>query len=136
MRKKRGLGAGKINAPGGKVEPGETVREAAVRETEEELGVVPLNPEAWAELHFQFADGYSLHCMVYVATEFTGEAIETEEAVPLWTPVNAIPYAEMWADDVHWLPRVLAGERLIGWFEFDGDEMQSMRLEQVEQIPA
>ena len=37
IRKKRGLGAGKINGPGGKLDPGETPLQAAIRETEEEL---------------------------------------------------------------------------------------------------
>ncbi|MEM9057182.1 MAG: NUDIX domain-containing protein, partial [Pseudomonadota bacterium] len=35
IHKKRGLGAGKINGPGGRVEPGETVQECAVREVRE-----------------------------------------------------------------------------------------------------
>ena len=37
-----GLGAGKINAPGGKLEAGETALAAAIRETQEEIGVTPL----------------------------------------------------------------------------------------------
>ena len=37
--KKRGFGMGKINCAGGKVESGETVREAAIRETFEEVGI-------------------------------------------------------------------------------------------------
>ena len=36
--KKRGFGAGKWNGFGGKVEPGETIVEAAVREVKEECG--------------------------------------------------------------------------------------------------
>ena len=52
MRKKRGFGAGKINAPGGKIDPGETPLDAAVRETFEELGVSPLGAEQRGELHF------------------------------------------------------------------------------------
>ena len=44
---------------------------------------------------------------------------------------GAIPYDEMWADDRHWLPEMLAGRRFRAWFEFDGDRMLSrdVRLE-------
>ena len=70
IRKKRGLGAGKINGPGGKIEPGETALEAAIRETQEEIGVRPLAVEERGVLHFQFTDGYSLHCTVFVAHDF------------------------------------------------------------------
>ena len=38
--KKRGFGVGKWNGFGGKLEPGETVVEAAARELEEESGLV------------------------------------------------------------------------------------------------
>lgn len=121
--KKRGLGAGKINAPGGRIEPGESALAAAIRETQEELGVTPLGIDQRGELHFQFADGYALHCTVFVASDCLGEAIETDEAVPRWTPLNAIPYHEMWADDIHWLPGVIAGKKFRAFFHFDGDAM-------------
>ncbi len=38
IHKKRGLGKGKINGPGGRLEAGETPVQAAVRETREEVG--------------------------------------------------------------------------------------------------
>ena len=41
IHKKRGLGAGKINGPGGRLEPGETPLACAIREVEEELCVTP-----------------------------------------------------------------------------------------------
>ena len=44
IRKKRGLGAGKINGPGGKIDPGESSLDCAVRETQEELGVTAFDP--------------------------------------------------------------------------------------------
>jgi 8-oxo-dGTP diphosphatase len=128
IRKKRGLGAGKINGPGGRIEPGEEPHECAVRETSEEVGLTPLNVQNRGELHFQFADGYSLHCAVFVAHEFTGELIETDEALPIWTPLDSIPYDEMWADDIHWLPGVIAGGTFRGYFHFDGEKMLSKHL--------
>ena len=41
IRKKRGLGAGKINGPGGRLEAGETPEQCAIRETHEEVGIDP-----------------------------------------------------------------------------------------------
>ena len=56
--KKTGFGAGLINCPGGKLEPGETAAEAVVREFAEETGMTlavgDLKPAA--ELVFHFPD--------------------------------------------------------------------------------
>lgn len=123
IRKKRGLGAGKINGPGGKLEPGETIDACAIREVQEELGITPVNPKPLGELRFQFTDGYSIHVHVFVASDYTGQPTETDEAIPLWFTTTAIPYQEMWADDEIWLPRVLAGEVVSGRFVFKGDVM-------------
>jgi 8-oxo-dGTP diphosphatase len=128
IRKKRGLGAGKINGPGGRLEKGESLAECAVREVQEELGITPIDPKPRGELRFQFLDGYSIHVHVFTADAHRGEAQETAEAIPLWTPMAAIPYAEMWADDILWLPRVLAGETVSGYFVFDGDSMLDQLL--------
>lgn len=123
IRKKRGLGAGKINGPGGRIDPGETPVECAVREVEEELRVTPVDPRLRGELSFQFLDGYSIHAYVFLARDCIGEPTETDEAIPLWTPVDRIPYDEMWADDRLWVPRLLAGGCFEGRFVFDRDVM-------------
>lgn len=128
IHKKRGLGRGLYNAPGGRVEGDETILECAVRETREEVHVTPRELEESGELRFQFADGHTLHVHVYVARHHEGEPRETEEAIPEWTPVDAIPYDEMWEDDKHWIPHMLEGRRFDGRFVFDGDEMVDMEL--------
>ncbi|HWL84728.1 MAG TPA: YbaK/EbsC family protein [Polyangiaceae bacterium] len=128
IRKKRGLGAGKINAPGGRLEPGETPADAALRETREEVGVVPLGIREWGELRFQFTDGYKLLCHVFSADGCEGETVETDEALPLWTPLGAIPYEEMWADDRIWLPLMLSGRRFSLRSIFDGDRMVDVEI--------
>ncbi len=129
IRKKRGLGAGKINGPGGKIEPGETPVESAVRETFEELGVTPLDPRQVGELSFEFRDGLRLHCTVFLARNFAGEAGETAEAIPRWTHIDAIPYDEMWEDDRYWLPLLIADQRFRARFTFDGERLLDHRVE-------
>ena len=129
IRKKRGLGAGKVNGPGGRIEAGETPRQGAVREVEEELHVTPTGLSRRGELRFQFVDGYSIHVHVFSATDCRGEAEETDEAIPLWTDLGEIPYHEMWADDRIWLPLMLAGKEFSGRFVFDGDAMLDHDIE-------
>lgn len=128
IEKKRGLGAGKINGPGGKIDPGETPLESVIRESQEELHITPLAPEKMGELWFSMSDCPDILCHVYRASDFTGEPTETDEAVPVWTDVNEIPYHRMWEDDRHWLPLVLAGTGFHGKFVFEGEAMQWMDM--------
>ena len=129
IRKKRGLGAGKINGPGGRLEPGETPEACAVREVEEELRVTPLDLSHQGEHRFQFVDGYSIHVHVFRATGMRGDPAETDEAIPLWCPVDDLPFDEMWEDDRLWLPHALAGRKVEGRYIFDGDRMVDHALE-------
>lgn len=129
IRKKRGLGAGKINGPGGRVDPGESPLAAARREVEEELEITPLGMSMRGEHRFQFIDGYSIHVFVYAAESYRGEPTETAEAVPLWTPVDAVPYDEMWEDDRIWLPLLFERRRFAGRYLFDGDRMLDHEIE-------
>lgn len=130
IRKLRGLGAGKINGPGGRIEPGETRRDCAQREVEEELRITPTGLEQRGELRFQFTDGHSIHAFVFVASGYIGEPRTTDEAVPIWTHRDAVPYDEMWADDRLWFPVLLAGKCFKGRFVFHGDHMLAHELVQ------
>jgi 8-oxo-dGTP diphosphatase len=129
IRKKRGLGAGKINGPGGRLEPGETPAQAAVREVQEELRVTPLGIEERGTLFFQFTDGYTLKAHVFIAQDHEGTPTETDKAAPLWFRRDALPFDEMWADDRLWLPLLLAGKRFCGRFVFRGDAMLDHAIE-------
>jgi len=129
IRKKRGLGSGKINGPGGRLEPGETALQAAIRETQEEVGVTPTGMEQIGEMHFHFLDGYKLHVTVFAASGCYGNLIETDEADPIWTDMDKIPYNEMWQDDPHWMPLLLERKQFCGFFVFDGDKLLSYRMQ-------
>lgn len=130
IEKKRGFGSGKINGPGGRLEPGETPDEAAVREVQEELCITPLDSRKMGELYFQFTDGLTIHGFVYTATEFSGTPTETDEAVPVWHPVDDIPYHRMWADDRFWMPLMLNGQTFDARFVFEEETIldQSVTL--------
>lgn len=129
IRKKRGLGAGKMNAPGGRIEPNETRLEGALRELREELGVGATGVVEYGELAFQFCDGYALLCHVFRADLCVGTPIETDEATPHWCALDALPFDEMWADDRLWIPLLLERKTFRGRFIFDQDAMLDHRLE-------
>lgn len=128
IHKKRGLGAGKINGPGGRLDDGETPFECAVREVEEELRISPSGVDEVGELQFQFVDGYSIHVWVFRASGFAGTPEETDEADPLWASIDEIPYDRMWPDDRIWLPLLLEKRPFLGRFVFDDDSMLDHEL--------
>lgn len=129
IHKKRGLGAGLINMPGGRIEPGETAVEAAVRETREEVDLVVEKLAHRGDLYFQFTDGHSIRCFVFETQHWSGEPMETREAAPFWCSEKDIPYDRMWVDDSWWLPHLLAECRFQGRFVFDGYKMLSMSMD-------
>ncbi len=129
IRKLRGIGAGKINAPGGKIDPGESPLEAAVRETGEEVHVTPADPRKMGELSFAMSDIPDIFVHVFLARGCEGEPKETVEAIPMWTHLHRIPYELMWEDDQHWLPRMLEGEKFRGRFCFEGERIQWMKID-------
>ncbi len=122
--KKTGHGAGKVNAPGGKLEPDESPLQCAQREVYEEVGLRVAELRLAAELKFVDTHAPQWFGYVFVAHEFAGVAKETREAKPFWCDLDAVPYARMWEDDRFWLcrsfclrpqaPRWRRGKRLLG----------------------
>lgn len=124
--KKRGFGAGRWNGVGGKLDPGESIEQALVRECQEEIGVTPLSYHKIAEHDFVMDstgdNPWHIHVHTYLCDSWDGEPGETEEMAPQWFKLGDIPYADMWSDDRYWLPLVLEGKLLKTTFAFDENE--------------
>ncbi len=130
IRKRRGHGAGLINAPGGKLESGESPLDCAVRETREEVGirVDPAAVRELGELRFLDLDGSRIRGWVFRADGIDAEAVTTAEAIPFWAPMTAMPYAWMWPGDRFWLPWVLAGRPFRASLLCDGATVLEARI--------
>lgn len=123
-KKKRGFGTGKYNGVGGKIESGETVEDAMIRECIEEIHVTPTKYEKMGTIEFiEFVknEKTNLTFNLFVATSWIGEPKESEEMKPKWFKLDEIPYNEMFIDDSYWLPIVLEGNKIKAFFEFDED---------------
>ena len=124
--KKRGFGEGRWNGVGGKVENGESIEQAMIRETEEEIGITPTACEKVADIRFdEYFKGEPtlMHVHVFVATAWTGEPAESEEMSPKWFTLDQIPYDDMWSDDPFWLPQVLDGKKISADFKLDASDV-------------
>jgi 8-oxo-dGTP diphosphatase/2-hydroxy-dATP diphosphatase len=132
--KKRGFGAGRWNGFGGKVEAGETIEVGAKREMQEESGVMIERMEKMGihEFAFEAKPGEILEVHVFRVDEFSGTPGETEEMRPQWFTTDAIPYNEMWPDDIHWLPVFLVGKKFRTRFLFgENDQILENEVREV-----
>lgn len=120
--KKRGHGEGHWNGAGGKVDPGETISQAMVRECLEEIGITPTKYEKVAvNTYYQPYKGEPCENTShnYLVTEWEGEPAESDEMTPRWFSLDEIPYESMWPDVPAWLPQLLAGKKLRSTFHYD-----------------
>lgn len=136
--KKRGFGRGKLTGVGGKLETGETLERAAIRETQEEIGVRPVSLRQVAVLdhHFPHNPDWSQRITVFLVEEWEGEPRELGkqgEVRPQWFNIDDLPFASMWDDYRYWLPRVLRGEFLRATFEF-GPDNQTVSKSEVHKV--
>ena len=125
LKKSVGLfGQGKWNAPGGKILPGETAQQCAVREVLEETQLRIKDLQQIATVYFYKYDkrkdpDWKVH--VFVSHDFDGTAADGREGNVKWFSVDALPLDEMWEDDRHWSRLVFEGKRFEGWFYYSGD---------------
>jgi 8-oxo-dGTP diphosphatase len=135
--KKRGFGKGKWNGVGGKLNEGETIIEASMRETEEEIGVIvdqgDLMQVATIDFSFENNPAWDNQVHIFLAEKWEGDPTESEEMNPSWHSIDSLPFENMWIDDGHWLPLVLGGKKIKASFLFNekGDEILEMKIKEI-----
>lgn len=105
IKKAGDMHAGKWNGLGGKLEPGETPEDCAIREIREESGLVVTKPELKGLLTFPaFAKDEDWYAFVFVAREFEGELIDSPEGVLEWINEAELSKLNLWEGDKIFLP--------------------------------
>lgn len=129
--KKLRFGAGNYNGYGGKVDEGETVEKALVREMKEESGLDLLKYELRGIMRFELDDSFK-EVHIYEGLDWTGDLVETDEMTPFWFNISDIPYEKMWKSDVSWYPYFLKQEYFEGITIFDENyNVMSCKIEKI-----
>ena len=135
LKKSTGLfGEGKWNVPGGKIRPGETPKDCAIRETHEETGLKVEDARPVGRVHFykdERRDVPEWTGYVFNSRKFSGKLTEGREGSLKWFSIDSLPFDQMWEDDPYWCRSAIEGKRFEGWFYYSGDfeELIDYRME-------
>ena len=129
VRNLRGMNKGFYNFAGGKLNWGEDIRTALVREVKEETNLTLMGAKLVGRIDIVPADVKKVRadtkdCQVYVfySDRYKGEPKAADKEVELyWFDKDKIPFENMRDNDRLWLPKVLNGEMVNMKFRRDQD---------------
>ena len=112
--KDKRLWAGKYNGLGGHIEPGETPRQAAARELQEEAGLTVPDLNLRAVIHVTMPEPPGVMLFVFVApAPAAARPTPSEEGTPVWVRRDALTTLPLVDDLPELLPRVLSPGPLV-----------------------
>ena len=106
QRKPRGRHGLKWEFPGGKVEAGESSREALARELREELGIEARIGGEIERYDFSYSAGQVTHLIFFKVTEFSREPVNLDFAQITWVERNRLTDYDFLEGDVAFVRRL------------------------------
>ena len=136
-RKTKKFGAGLLNGWGGKVEEGETILNAAIRELREESGLIAKTRDLVyvGRITFYTQDRckriFNVLVHVFLLRKWRGQfRIGDGMKDPGWWPTNHLPIEKMMPADAHWVPSIFQGHKVIGDFLY-GPEQKNVIWQEI-----
>lgn len=129
VKKQGDMHAGKWNGLGGKFLPGETPEQCAIREVAEESGFLIKNPLLRGVLTFPaFNNDEDWYVFVFVAREFSGAMIDSDEGVLRWIDDAELLNLNLWAGDKIFLPWLDQNAFFSGQFIYTAGELSEYNV--------
>jgi len=130
IKKENDMHAGKWNGLGGKFEPGESPEECAIREMQEESGLLVTNPRLHGVITFpNFAGNDDWYAFLFSATEFTGELIDSPEGVLEWIDNDKVLDLNLWPGDRIFIPWLEQDSFFSAKFVYIDNELETYEVE-------
>lgn len=129
IKKENDMHQGKWNGLGGKLIPGESPEECAIREVREESGLIIREPELKGVLTFpKFANEEDWYAFVFVARQIEGQLIDSNEGVLEWIDDEQLLSLDLWEGDLIFLPWLARPGIFSGKFVYQDGELVDHRV--------
>ncbi len=120
---------GKWNGLGGKIEPGESPEDCAVREVFEESGLRVNDVEFKGHITFPLFDGKDdWYVFIYNIRDFSGEPGDCAEGTLEWIADKDILKLNLWEGDKIFLPYLYRPGIISGKFEYRNKELKKYTI--------
>jgi 8-oxo-dGTP diphosphatase len=124
VKKTEDIHEGKWNGLGGKMNLGETPEECVIREVKEESGLDLMRPSLRGILTFPaFQDEEDWYVYVFIATEFSGTLVDSNEGKLQWVADDQVFKLPLWEGDPVFLKQLSNGQFFSGKFCYENGKL-------------